>query len=89
MKANYIGSKVGYPELIFNDTYMNELYKDFLTNDTDYLRNSLHIMKLDVKKNFERLRRIKSDEWITGPAVVNAFYSAYSNEICNILFFFK
>ena len=42
-------------------------------------------MRLDVKTEFEKLRKIKKDEWITGPAIVNAFYNPYSNEICKYI----
>jgi predicted metalloendopeptidase len=74
---------VGYPEFIYNDTFLNSLYADFYVKEPDYLRNSLHILKLKVREDLEKLRTVQDkDAWITGPAIVNAFYSSYSNQIC-------
>lgn len=67
---------------MYNDTYMNQLYETYELNETEYLRNSLQIMRIEVNKGFLKLRQSKDEGWITGPAIVNAFYSSYSNQIC-------
>ncbi|CAF0711928.1 unnamed protein product [Brachionus calyciflorus] len=82
-KADNIDSKVGYPDFIYNITHLNEMYSKFLMNESEYLHNSLKILKIDALHGFYELR-IKRDRklWISGPAVVNAFYSPYANQIC-------
>ena len=48
------------------------------------------VLKSDFKEKFNKLRD-KNDrkEWISGPAIVNAFYSPPANQICiQILFYF-
>ncbi|RNA08869.1 membrane metallo-endopeptidase-like 1, partial [Brachionus plicatilis] len=82
-KAENIDSKVGYPDFIYNSTHLNELYSKYVMNENEYLQNSLKILKIDALSGFNELR-IKRDrkQWISGPAVVNAFYSPYANQIC-------
>lgn len=54
-KANYIESNVGYPEYIYNDTYMNTLYENVgirlrlplrLFNYIDFIFKSILSMKM-------------------------------------------
>ena len=54
----------------------------------NYIANSLIVLKSDFKEKFNKLRE-KNDrkEWISGPAIVNAFYSPPANQICIKIFF--
>jgi predicted metalloendopeptidase len=47
------------------------------------------VLKSDFKEKFNKLRE-KNDrkEWISGPAIVNAFYSPPANQICIKIFFY-
>ena len=52
-------------------------------NETQYLRNSFKILKLESINSFSDLRKKRESKiWISGPAVVNAFYSPFGNQIC-------
>ena len=54
-------------------------------NETQYLHNSFKILKIEAFNSFYELRtRRERKVWISGPAVVNAFYSPYANQICTI-----
>lgn len=56
-------------------------------DETKYLENAIKSTKSSFKETFSKLRE-KTDrkEWISGPAVVNAFYSPPANQICKIKF---
>lgn len=81
-KAKAINEKIGYSENIMNDTYLNEEYKDFSYTADTYFENTLKTSEMTQKNRLKKLRvKVDKDEWITGPAVVNAFYSATRNQI--------
>ncbi|CAN8016248.1 unnamed protein product [Ixodes persulcatus] len=84
-KLHKIVAKIGYPPWILNDTYLNGLYEyvpgvflnySFL-NVLNGLNLNLEIQELlSLRKPYN-----KEDEWYTGAAVVNAFYSPFTNDI--------
>ena len=44
------------------------------------------VRKVDVEEEFKDLRKpIDLKDWISGPAIVNAFYEPSFNQICNLL----
>lgn len=82
-KAEYIDTKIGYDENIKNDSYINDLYKDFSFSELNFFENSLNIAKVNVIDDLKYLRITRDRQvWFSGPAVVNAFYSPPANQIC-------
>ncbi|XP_040079715.1 neprilysin-1-like [Ixodes scapularis] len=77
--------KIGYPDWIHNDTYLNELYEhvpDISLNDS--FLNVLHSLEQNnFIKNLKNLRQPynKEDEWDAGVAIANAFYNSMTNAI--------
>ncbi len=53
------------------------------------MRNVLLLLKLNVKQNFQRLRkRVNRQEWTGyGPTTMNALYNCLLNEISEISYF--
>jgi len=48
------------------------------------------VRKEGVKELFGDLRKpIDRTDWISGPAIVNAFYEPAFNQICEVYFFVK
>ncbi|CAF1087988.1 unnamed protein product, partial [Brachionus calyciflorus] len=81
-KLEFIDNKIGYPDFTFNNTYLEDLYKNYIFDETNYLLNSLIITKNEYEISFSKLRSKRSrKEWIIGPAVVNAFYNPNNNDI--------
>ncbi|XP_069060840.1 phosphate-regulating neutral endopeptidase PHEX [Pleurodeles waltl] len=81
-KANAVLAKVGYPEFIMNDTYVNEEIKSLKFSETDYFGNVLQTLKFVSQSDFHWLRKeVPKTEWFTNPTTVNAFYSASTNQI--------
>nr|CAI5828592.1 unnamed protein product [Callosobruchus analis] len=81
-KANAMGTKVGYPQLVVNDQELCKKYQLLNTSDNGFLKNMLNAMKFEAQTNFKKLRQpVDKKQWDQGPAIVNAFYSPRQNAI--------
>ncbi|KAL1006229.1 hypothetical protein UPYG_G00069520 [Umbra pygmaea] len=81
-KAHSVLAKVGYPEFILNDTYINEDIKELVFSKEDYFGNVMQTLRFIAKSDINWLRRtVPRTEWFTNPTTVNAFYSSSTNQI--------
>uniref|UniRef100_A0A1A8HY32 Neprilysin n=1 Tax=Nothobranchius kuhntae TaxID=321403 RepID=A0A1A8HY32_NOTKU len=81
-KARAIRERIGYSEKIMVDEYLNDEYKDLSYSAEEYFENILENLEYVQKKRLRKLRvKVNKDEWVTGAAVVNAFYSSSKNQI--------
>ncbi|NWY03936.1 PHEX Metalloendopeptidase, partial [Nothoprocta ornata] len=81
-KAKAVMAKVGYPQFIKNDTYINEDIKTMKFSESDFFGNVLQTRKYTAQSDFYWLRKeVPKTEWFTSPTTVNAFYSASTNQI--------
>ncbi|XP_053165576.1 neprilysin [Hemicordylus capensis] len=82
-KAVAIRERIGYPdEIMTNDTMLNEEYKELNYKEDEYFENLIQNLKFNQKERLKKLReKVDKEEWISGAAVVNAFYSASRNQI--------
>ncbi|XP_061733999.1 neprilysin-like isoform X1 [Nerophis ophidion] len=81
-KARAIKEQIGYSEDIMDDKYLNDEYKDLHYSEEEFFENSLRIMEYMQRKRLEKLReKVNKDEWVSGAAVINAFYSSRINHI--------
>uniref|UniRef100_A0A672PZQ4 Phosphate regulating endopeptidase homolog, X-linked n=1 Tax=Sinocyclocheilus grahami TaxID=75366 RepID=A0A672PZQ4_SINGR len=81
-KAHAVLAKVGYPDLILNDIYINEDIKRLSFSETDYFGNVMQTLKFIAQSDIGWLRKtVPRTEWFTNPTTVNAFYSSSTNQI--------
>ncbi|XP_047468059.1 phosphate-regulating neutral endopeptidase PHEX [Mugil cephalus] len=81
-KAHAVMAKVGYPEFILNDTYLNEDLKQLQFDEKDYYGNVMQTLKFIAQSDINWLRKkVPRTEWFTNPTTVNAFYSSSTNQI--------
>lgn len=81
-KARAIRERIGYSDNIKEDEYLNNEYKDLFYSAEEYFENILQNQEFVQKKRLRKLRiKVNKDEWVTGAAVVNAFYSSSKNQI--------
>uniref|UniRef100_A0AAZ3Q1E7 Neprilysin n=1 Tax=Oncorhynchus tshawytscha TaxID=74940 RepID=A0AAZ3Q1E7_ONCTS len=81
-KAQAICERIGYSDNIKNDTYLNNEYKNLSYSAEEYFENILQNLDYVQKKRLRKLRvKVNKEEWVTGAAVVNAFYSSSKNQI--------
>uniref|UniRef100_A0A8C4I591 Phosphate regulating endopeptidase homolog, X-linked n=1 Tax=Dicentrarchus labrax TaxID=13489 RepID=A0A8C4I591_DICLA len=81
-KAHAVLAKVGYPEFILNDTYLNEDLKQLQFSEKDYYDNVMQTLKFIAQSDIAWLRKsVPRTEWFTNPTTVNAFYSSSTNQI--------
>lgn len=81
-KARAIRERIGYSDNIMNDDYLNNEYKDLAYSAEEYFENILQNLEYMQKKRLRKLRvKVNKEEWVTGAAVVNAFYSSSKNQI--------
>ncbi|XP_023677515.2 neprilysin isoform X3 [Paramormyrops kingsleyae] len=81
-KARAIRERIGFSENIRNDEYLHNEYKDLSYNVHEYFENILKNLQYGQKKRLKKLRmKVNKEEWITGAAIVNAFYSSSRNQI--------
>nr|XP_040023571.1 phosphate-regulating neutral endopeptidase PHEX [Gasterosteus aculeatus aculeatus] len=81
-KAHAVLAKVGYPEFILNDTYLNEDLKQLSFSEKDYYGNVMQTLRFLGQSDITWLRKsVPRTEWFTNPTTVNAFYSSSTNQI--------
>ncbi|XP_056290337.1 phosphate-regulating neutral endopeptidase PHEX isoform X2 [Pseudoliparis swirei] len=81
-KAHAVMAKVGYPEFILNNTFLNEDLKQLRFSEKDYYGNVLQTLKFIAQSDLTWLRKsVPRTEWFTNPTTVNAFYSSSTNQI--------
>uniref|UniRef100_A0A3Q3WI10 Neprilysin n=1 Tax=Mola mola TaxID=94237 RepID=A0A3Q3WI10_MOLML len=81
-KARAIRERIGYSDNILNDEYLNNEYKDLAYSAEEYFENILQNLEYMQKRRLRKLRvKVNKEEWVTGAAVVNAFYSSSKNQI--------
>ncbi|XP_053715599.1 phosphate-regulating neutral endopeptidase PHEX isoform X2 [Synchiropus splendidus] len=81
-KAHAVLPKVGYPEFILNDTFLNEDLKQLQFSEDDYFGNVMQSLKFVAQWDLSWLRKsVPRTEWFTNPTTVNAFYSSSTNQI--------
>ncbi|XP_066534834.1 phosphate-regulating neutral endopeptidase PHEX [Hoplias malabaricus] len=81
-KAHAVLAKVGYPEFILNDTYINEDIKRLSFSEKDYFGNVMQTLSFIAQADIGWLRKsVPRTEWFTNPTTVNAFYSSSTNQI--------
>uniref|UniRef100_A0A4W5R5Z8 Neprilysin n=1 Tax=Hucho hucho TaxID=62062 RepID=A0A4W5R5Z8_9TELE len=81
-KAQAIRERIGYSDNIKNDTYLNNEYKNLSYSAEEYFENILQNLEYVQKKRLRKLRvKVNKEEWVTGAAIVNAFYSSSKNQI--------
>lgn len=83
-KLNKIEAVIAYPDYILdpNDQKMDNDYKNVQISTDGYFENVQGLTLLGEADGFGRLKtEVDRQEWFTGPAVVNAFYSPSRNSI--------
>ncbi|XP_006627813.1 phosphate-regulating neutral endopeptidase PHEX [Lepisosteus oculatus] len=81
-KAYAVLAKVGYPDFIMNNTYINEDLKMLEFSEKDYFGNVLQTLQYIAQSDIGWLRKsVPRTQWFTNPTTVNAFYSSTTNQI--------
>ncbi|NXP02667.1 NEP protein, partial [Thinocorus orbignyianus] len=82
-KATAIRERIGYPdEIVTDDNKLNSEYQELNYKEDEYFENIIQNLVFTQKKRLKKLReKVDKEEWISGAAVVNAFYSASRNQI--------
>ncbi|NXN96238.1 NEP protein, partial [Rhinopomastus cyanomelas] len=82
-KASAIRERIGYPdEIVTDDSKLNTEYQELNYKEEEYFENIIQNLVFMQKKRLKKLReKVDKEEWISGAAVVNAFYSASRNQI--------
>lgn len=81
-KANAIVERIGYPAYILNETILANMYDHVEYYPDTYFTNVITAIKWSGMMNLKQLRQpVDSEEWLTPPVVVNAFYSTPKNQI--------
>ncbi|CAM9937178.1 unnamed protein product [Lampetra fluviatilis] len=83
-KALAIVDRIGYPEFIVDkdDPKIDQEYDELAYTTDKYFANTLASLAFDSKRRLARINTaVDKNEWISGAAVVNAFYSSSYNQI--------
>ncbi|XP_069649039.1 neprilysin isoform X2 [Haliaeetus albicilla] len=82
-KVTAIRERIGYPdEIVIDDNKLNSEYQELNYKEEEYFENIIENLVFTQKKRLKKLReKVDKEEWISGAAVVNAFYSASRNQI--------
>ncbi|XP_053378803.1 neprilysin-4-like isoform X4 [Mercenaria mercenaria] len=81
-KADYIEPRIGYSDLVYNDTALNILNENFTVYADDPLRTLISAGEAAVIKRLYDLRKdVDKNDWDMSPATVNAYYNPETNQI--------
>ncbi|NXG58706.1 NEP protein, partial [Hemiprocne comata] len=82
-KAMGIRERIGYPdEIVTDDNKLNSEYQELNFKEEEYFENIIKNLVFTQRKRLKKLReKVDKEEWISGAAVVNAFYSTSRNQI--------
>ncbi|KAH9518882.1 Membrane metallo-endopeptidase-like 1 [Bulinus truncatus] len=81
-KNHFIKSKIGYPEELNNDTYLEEFYSNLTFNKEMFVENIFINERESFYKNLRQLRLpIDKEKWNTPPQTVGASYRSDINQI--------
>ncbi|KAL3123466.1 hypothetical protein niasHT_004638 [Heterodera trifolii] len=82
-KAQQMINLIGFPDFLFNDTQLDDYYKNLVLHPNDHYAEMVEkVSAWAQKKAFRRLiEEVDRSEFGTSSAVVNAFYSGVKNAI--------
>ncbi|CAN7995505.1 unnamed protein product, partial [Ixodes hexagonus] len=84
-KLSHMVRHVGYADWIMNDTYLNAKYAHVrpVVLGEPFLVSYMDFRKQAGLQNLRELRKAnnRKEDWASGPAIVNAFYSPEANSI--------
>ncbi|XP_077466758.1 neprilysin-like [Stigmatopora argus] len=76
-KVRAIREQIGYSDSIMDDQYLNNEYKELNYSTKEYFENIVHTAAYNNKRMLQKLRvEVNKDEWVSGAAIINAFYSS-------------
>ncbi|CAB3362237.1 Hypothetical predicted protein [Cloeon dipterum] len=80
-KAKAMTEFIGFPDWFTNSTALTNYYKGAIVGK-DHFENIVSMTSHQIQKVFEKLRVLTDrNDWLTGPAVVNAYYNPLTNSI--------
>merc|ERR1712054_301576 len=79
-KCLAIKEKIGYPDYINNDTYLEKKYQG-VTSEGTYFDNHMSSVRAGVQRGIKDLDKPVSQEWDMDMSTVNAYYDPSRNEI--------
>ncbi|CAF1023124.1 unnamed protein product [Rotaria magnacalcarata] len=81
-KLKKINQKIGYPDFIKNQTYLNERYGGYTIIENEYFNNEIKVSMREQRRTILKYRKkVDASEWRMTPLMVNAYYSPPANEI--------
>ncbi|XP_067659555.1 neprilysin-like [Haliotis asinina] len=81
-KAEVMTEKIGYPQALKNNSYLDDQYRHYVFNSSLYFENVQLELQQASRRNLRKLRQeVDRSQWLVQPAVINAFYNPSWNEI--------
>ncbi|XP_021361073.1 membrane metallo-endopeptidase-like 1 isoform X2 [Mizuhopecten yessoensis] len=81
-KLKAIIPRIGYPDDVMDDSFLNERYENYTVTASAYFNNTLNSRVNSVYYGLRKLRqKVDRQKWETDPATVNAFYNPPRNQI--------
>lgn len=81
-KLKAIEPRIGYPDNVMDDRFLNTRYENYTVSPTAYFNNTLNSRMNSAYYDLRKLRKnVDRDIWETDPATVNAFYNPPRNQI--------
>ncbi|XP_046572909.1 membrane metallo-endopeptidase-like 1 [Haliotis rubra] len=81
-KAEVMSEKIGYPQALKDNSYLDDQYRHYVFNASLYFENVQLELQQASRRNLRKLRQeVDRSQWPVQPAIVNAFYNPSWNEI--------
>ncbi|XP_060599061.1 neprilysin-like isoform X3 [Ruditapes philippinarum] len=81
-KADFIEPRIGYSDVVYNDSALNAMYENVTVYTDDPLRTLISASEAAVIKRLYDLRKdVDKNDWDMSPATVNAYYNPETNQI--------
>lgn len=86
-KSIAMRSLIGYPVWLTEEGMLDEYYEDVSLNGTTHLRNTIDLLRRDMRRKLQNWPNVTEDEWATTPTDVNAFHAFQENAISERIIF--
>ncbi|XP_060595565.1 neprilysin-like isoform X2 [Ruditapes philippinarum] len=81
-KVDHMTSRIGYSDIIYNNTALNELYVNYTITKDNPMKTLINFGQAAVIRQLLNLRKnVNKERWHMSPATVNAYYEMEANQI--------
>ena len=80
-KFDRIKDEIGFPSYLFDNAWLDNLYKDFVLQRYSFFQNTRELLTQNFANSVKQLTDPQLDRWIMSPVAINAMYERVRNAV--------